>query len=249
MGNIGTRYIYDDYKNRVGKIEGDTIYDDYGKIKAYIIDNKIVDSRLYGKILYQIHEDGDITEGTSRKIVARVTKDGYILEGTSRWIAGKVDMPKIPVPAAGGSDISESGSSDGAWMIALFGIFFLGFCLYFAIFLMPGVVADKFAEQIEKKDWSELASLGTTVLASIVSNFIANKMMGKAEVKFLDRIVKSFKVSWIAGVLVMCFCIFAIWEYSFGMVLGAFLISALFAVWPTMFFSVLFWLIYKIKKK
>ena len=125
----------------------------------------------------------------------------------------------------------------------------LRFCLYFAIFLMLGVIADKFAEQIEKKDWGELASLGTTVLASIISNFIANKRLGRAEVKFLDRIIKSFKVSWIAGVIVMCFCIFVIWEYSFGLVLGSFLVSALFAVWPTVFFSTLFWLVYKVKKK
>lgn len=90
-------------KKIIGKVKGDTIYDDYGNIKAYIQNGYIVNSLLYAKILYTLHENGDITEGTSREIVSSVHKDGYITEGTSRNIVERVDAPIIPVPVRGSS--------------------------------------------------------------------------------------------------------------------------------------------------
>lgn len=141
----------------IGKFEGDTFYDPYGKITGYKVGDYIMNNRYLGDILYHIHEDGTITEGTTKNIVGRITPEGEILAGTSREIIarvetdnrGSVSIPSIGFGGGGGSgkDSSDSGSGIG---LIIIGVIFGGLLLYFSIFELPGVLADMFSDYAEE---------------------------------------------------------------------------------------------------
>lgn len=81
--------IYDNNGHRIGYVSDDVWCDAYGNIKGYIMGDCVTDSLQYGKILYKIHNDGTITEGTSNYIVCRIDNDA-ITEKTSNRIIGRL---------------------------------------------------------------------------------------------------------------------------------------------------------------
>lgn len=81
--------IYDSDGYRIGYVKDDVWCDIYGNIKGYIMGEYVTDSLQYGRILYGIHDNGDITDGTSRYIVYRIN-NGVITEKTSNRIIGEL---------------------------------------------------------------------------------------------------------------------------------------------------------------
>lgn len=88
-------YFYDSNKKILGHIEGNTIYDSYGKIKGYISDDgTISDSYSYGKIIGYI--DNEKLTDHNHRIIGYLSNDGAITDDTSYGkIVGYIDNPNI----------------------------------------------------------------------------------------------------------------------------------------------------------
>ncbi len=234
--------ILDKNKKKIGSFKNDTIYDANDKIVGYRDGEYIVDSRTYGKILYKIHDDGYITEGTSRKILGRTTEDGTILEGTSRKIIGEIEFED--------SNAGDIDSGIGVFLIVLC-IFFVIGGVYFSIFKLPGFVSEQFKEMIESRDTVEFVTFSVFILTEVISNIIGNMRMKKAGYHLVKRVKDSFKISFYSGMvalLLMC-PIMADSIGTFVAMLPAIpIVAAMFAVLPTLIVSTIFSMIYLLKR-
>lgn len=234
--------IFDKNKKKIGSFKNNTIYDANNKIVGYRDSEYIVDNREYGKILYKIHDDGYITEGTSKKILGRITEDGTILDGTSREIAGEIEFAD--------SNASDIDSEIG-WFLIVMCIIFVIAGVYFSIFKLPGFVSEQFKEMIESRDTVELVTFSVFILAEVISNIVGNMRMKKAGYHLIKRIKGSFKISFYSGIVAL----FIVCSFLSGTA-GAFIamipampiVAAMFAILPALIVSALFSLIYLLKR-
>lgn len=234
--------IFDKNKKKIGSFKNDTIYDANDKIVGYRKGKYIVDNREYGKILYKIHDDGYITEGTSKKIMGRITEDGTILEGTSRKMVGEIEF--------GDSNASDIDSEIG-WFLIVMCIFFVIAGVYFSIFKLPGFISEQFKEMIESRDTVELVTFSVFILAEVISNIVGNMRMKKVGYHLIKRIKGSFKISFYSGVVAL----FLVCPFLSGtagtfiiMILAIPIVAAMFAILPALIVSTVFSMIYLLKK-
>lgn len=235
--------IVDGFHNITGFIQGDTYYDKDGKIIGYRSDNKIVDSRHMGRILYTIHDNGDITEGTSHNVVFHIHSDGTITEGTGRHIAGYVDGKSSA--SSGDSNFSGTGqsSSDDNTLILIIAGFLCLCLLYFSIFKLPGLLVYVFSDMSSQGNTEGIVTLTLTLAATVISCIYANRHSCREHEKFKERLATCYGCAVGGCYAAIVLCGLFTGELSLLLFIGGMLISAIFAVLPTIVICVLFCLI------
>lgn len=231
------RYIRDDLNHVIGYTIGDSYYNKNDKLIGHRIGNTIVNSYQMGKILYTIHDDGSVTEGTSRKIICQISDDGTITEGTSRHIVGKIDRVS--------TSRSESSAGIGGAGLPLEAVIigaFLGvIVLYFSIFKLPGMAFKELNGMKKNEDIVGFVTLAIAITSNVVSCIIGNIVM-KNE-KFIDRFIGGFFSATIGCYLTMIVCSFFTHEFSAMIIFGGLLVAVMFSVLPTIIICPIFYFI------
>ena len=182
------------------------------------------------RILGRISADGTITEGTGSRILGRISEDGTITEGTGRRIIGRVG----PGPSAAGG---------GFGLTIAVAVFFALGCLYFSIFLLPGVLAGSFADMGERGNTVGIVTLALTLSVTVLSCLLLNVLASKEKARFGERLLSCYLGSAAGCFLTIVVCSFFTGEFSFFLVAAGLLVSVLFAVLPALVLCPIFHLI------
>ena len=205
------------------------------KIIGRISDDGTITEGTSNKIIGRISDDGTITEGTSNKIIGRISDDGTITEGTSRRVVGKIDI-----------EIDKPGDNGG--LAILIGVFLLLFCIYFAIFQLPGVVYDIFTDMNERENQGGIITLSITLIITVASCILSNIMSSVGKKGFGNRIAQGYMLSalgcYLTIIIGSCFTN----EFSLFILLAGLLVSALFPVLPTIIICPVFHLVEAVRK-
>lgn len=196
----------------------------------------IVDSSEYGNIIGRVHDDGVITRGTSNEIIGKITDDGKILSGTSRQIIGEIE-------------VSEQNEDSGIGFFLLVFLPFIGvLMLYFSIFLFPGHVISLVETYMENGDVDSVIEFLSIIAVTIIASIVANICM-RREYSFKRRIISTYKIAYVSGVVFALVMAMVLNEMSGEMALDILFVQAIIGVLPTLITSIFFGILAWVRKE
>lgn len=199
------------------------------------------------KIIFRIHDDGDVTKDVCNEIVGHIHPDGDITRGTGKEIIGHVSGNNSSLKFGMQSEVKKEGEFG---MVAYtFGCVFVVLSLIFAIFMLPGLLVELAKTMVKEKNVEELVSLIVTLVTALGASILGNLIAGKSA-SFSSRLYDSYIASYIVQVIVIVFMDSLYFHDLEGFVgfMSVLIVPALIAVLPTLIVSAICMVVVAIKE-